>query len=178
MGLIIVLQAQVIPVFPTQPTNNDKTNAEAKPTEKKGYNKKIVNRVKLPLSDANLKVKISKVIYGPTVSTPELNYVRYQGNYSNKPCYQLNDTKGEIWSTWCFQETFLEISVPNSKWAFVGVPEIDVVEDDHGSAKWNKVGASDRFFITLNTKRLKQVRILTNSNSFKVRLKCIADYYE
>lgn len=115
--------------------------------------------------DKKLLGNVEEVIFGQTKSTPELNEVRF---HSNDDCYPISDGK------YCFKKTVLSVKVPNSGWAFTGVPYIDLVEDNQGSAVWNSLGAPDRFKIISDGMNEKVVEVLTASRSIKIRLACKA----
>ena len=112
-----------------------------------------------------------RAIQGATVSTPELHEVSCGGNTG---CVCLDNK-------WCYKPTYLTVRVPNSKWVFIGKPYLVVVEDNQGAAAWNMLDRrdhcpSDRFFITLDNPDEKNVKILSSSRSFKVRIECLAEY--
>jgi len=121
--------------------------------------------VRIPMSDCLGEYSEQRVIYGPTVATPELH---------NKPGDNPDGVGG---GRWRMKETELSVEAPDSKWAFAGVPYVDLVQDDRGSAAWNRLGASDMFRITLSSPNAIKAKIATGSRSIQVRLACLARFY-
>ena len=114
---------------------------------------------------------VEQYIYGPTVATPELHNISYNDKVKCPNPVPLGGNK------WCTMNTILTVATENDKWVFIGQPEIDVVEDNQGSASWNVLGAPDRFFVELQNPHNIRVRIITGSRSIKVRLRCLARHY-
>jgi|GEM_PF-710366 len=106
-----------------------------------------------------------RTIVGPTVTTANLHNVRFK---ASSECYPIGDGK------YCFKKSILTVKVPGPNWVFIGEPYVEVVEDNNGSAEWNKIGASDRFTIISDSPTEKVAEVFTGSGSIKIRLVCKA----
>jgi len=114
--------------------------------------------------------KKNQLIAGQIQSTPPLSEVKCADGGTDCTC--LGDGK------YCYKSTFLTVDAPIG-WEFIEDPYVEVVEDNKGSAAWNildwkKDNPKDRVTIITNTHLQKVVKVLSSSNSIKIRLVCMA----
>lgn len=128
--------------------------------------KSLILILTLSLSFLSFNPKIAieeRTIYGPTFETCDCH---------NKPCGNDCDNCG--WDgKWCYKKTKLYVTVPNSQWVFSGNPWVELVSDNQGAAGWSGF-ASDKYEMVTNNPDRIEVKVLTGSRSFKIRLCCKA----
>lgn len=72
--------------------------------------------------------------------TPDLHEVLMAPSYKGRPCRAFGDGK------YCFQETDLDLVVPNTgHYIFIGQPTLRCAQDNDGSCSWNQVGTPQRY---------------------------------
>lgn len=130
----------------------------------------MLNLNKMEINETGLQIGDQRLIQGETYDTPELHNVS-----GGVGCILLGDRRS------CFKRTRVDVLVPNDRWVFIGIPYIEVVQDNQGSAAWNMLdrglnNPTDRFFITLNNPNEKRADVLSGSRRFKIRLVCLAKF--